>query len=230
MRHRLEHEFPVAARVGQPRVAYHAAVKEPARGTGRVERQLGGKDVFGHVEIELAPDPEHLQPVVEWAPGVLVPAAMHKAVETTLTLESHVGPRFGFPLTQARLRVVGGGSDPRRDAEMGFAQAASLALRDALERSRVVVLEPLMAFEIQSPAEFASGILADLGARKAEVEDVQADGVLRTLHGKVPLSQMFGYSTAVRSLSQGRAGFSMSPAGFREVPESELVARGLSWT
>ena len=230
MRHRLVHEFRVEARVGQPRVAYREAVVEPARGVGRVERQLGGKEVFGHVEIELLPAAELPAPVVEWAPGVPIPAALHKPVESTLVLEAHVGPRFGFPLSQVRLRVVGGSSDPRRDAEMGFAQAASLALRDALERARVVVLEPLMAFEIQTPAEFASGIIADLGARKAEVEEVQADGALRTLHGRVPLSQMFGYSTAVRSLSQGRAGFSMALTGLREVPEAELAARGLSWT
>ncbi|MBK7878008.1 MAG: hypothetical protein IPJ77_20280 [Planctomycetes bacterium] len=113
---------------------------------------------------------------------------------------------------------------------MGFAQAASQALREALAAAEVMVLEPLMRFEIESPAEFSSGILADLGARKAEVREVTAEGTLRSIQGTVPLSQMFGYSTAVRSLSQGRASYSMSPAGLRPVSEAELAARGLVWS
>ncbi|MFO1011500.1 MAG: elongation factor G [Planctomycetota bacterium] len=230
LRHRLEHEFHVEVRVGTPRVAYREAVTAAARGRGRVERQLGGKEVFGDVEVELRPDPSLTTPAVGWEPDVGIPSAFRKVVEGTLALETHVGPRFGFPLSQVKIAVVGGSSDPRRDAEMGFAQAASQALREALSRSEVVVLEPLMRFEIESPAEFSSGILADLGSRKAEVREVSADGAVRSICGLVPLSQMFGYSTAVRSLSQGRAGFSMSPAGLRPVPESELAARGLVWT
>ena len=87
-----------------------------------------------------------------------------------------------------------------------------------------------MAFEVQTPAEFTSGIIADLNARKAEVGGVEVSGPLRLVTGAVPLSQMFGYSTAVRSLSQGRASFSMQPAGYRVVPPEELEARGLTWS
>ena len=96
--------------------------------------------------------------------------------------------------------------------------------------AKVALLEPQMDFEIQSPEEFVSGIIADLGSRKAEVGDVLSDGDERTVIGKVPLAQMFGYSTAVRSLSQGRASFGMTPAGFVRVPEEELEARGLTWS
>ncbi len=95
--------------------------------------------------------------------------------------------------------------------------------------AEVTLLEPLMAFEIQSPEEFASGIIADLGGRRAEVGDVGSDRDQRTISGTVPLARMFGYSTIVRSLSQGRASFTMTPAGFTEVPENELAARGLVW-
>jgi elongation factor G len=112
---------------------------------------------------------------------------------------------------------------------MAFTQAANMALRAALEAAEVVLVEPLMTFEIQTPSEFSSGIIADLNSRRAEVADVQAEGPLRTIGGTVPLSLMFGYSTAVRSLSQGRAGFSMHPAGYRRVPAEELAARGLVW-
>jgi elongation factor G len=227
--HRLENEFHVKPNVGKPRVAYREAVVSPGRGKGKVDRQLGNKEVFGAVEIEVAPDPDHAAPHVEWSSACPVPQAFRKAVSETLLLDAEVGPRFGFPILQTKIVVVGGESDPRRDVEMAFTQAANIALRAALDAAEVVLVEPLMTFEIQTPAEFSSGIIADLNARRAEVADVQAAGALRTISGTVPLSQMFGYSTAVRSLSQGRAGFSMLPAGFRHVPAEELAARGFVW-
>jgi elongation factor G len=228
--HRLEAEFKVKATVGQPRVAYREALLSGARGSGRVERQIGGKDVFGAVDVEVVADPELDRPRVDWEPACPVPAAFRRAVAESLALEAQTGPRFGFPLVHLRVRVTGGASDPRRDAELGFVQAATQALRGALEASEVGLFEPLMAFEIQTPSEFSSGIIADLNSRKAEVEDVRSEGPFRSVHGTVPLSRMFGYSTAVRSLSQGRASFSMTPAGLRRVPEEDLAARGLVWT
>ena len=229
LQHRLQTEFHVQQKVGAPRVAYREAPLARGRGTARIERLIGGKEVFGEVEIEVEPDRSILAPLVEWAPGCPIPEALRKAVAETLHLDAHAGPRFGFPLIHARIRVVGGASDPRRDSEIAFVQAANLALREAMTAGKVALFEPLMSFEIQAPAEFASGIIADLNSRRAEVSEVQADGLLRAVHGTVPLSKMFGYSTAVRSLSQGRAGFSMEPAGFREVAEGELEERGLVW-
>jgi elongation factor G len=229
IQHRLETEFRVKPATGKPRVAYREAVLRGGTGASRVERTMGAKEIFGAVELEVLADPEATQPVVEWSQSSAVPNAFRRAVTEALVLEAHNGPRFGFPLVHARLRVTGGASDPRRDAEMGFVQAASQALRAALEPSEIALLEPWMRFEIQTPGEFASGILADLNARKAEVEDMSSEGSLRTITGTVALSKMFGYSTAIRSLSQGRAGFSMSPCGHRRVPEDELEGRGLVW-
>ena len=117
-----------------------------------------------------------------------------------------------------------------RESEAAYAQAATLALREAMRAAPACLLEPQMRFEIESPEEFASGIIADLGSRKAEVEEVVSEGEARKMVGTVPLAQMFGYSTVVRSLSQGRAGWSMTPAGFTEVSEHELEARGLTWS
>jgi elongation factor G len=229
LQHRLETEFHVKQKVGAPRVAYREAPMARGRGAMKIERLIGGKDVFGSVEIEVLPDREVLAPVVEWGEPCPVPEAFRRAVTDTLRLDAHAGPRFGFPLIHARIRVVGGASDPRRDSEIAFVQAATLALREAISAGKVALFEPLMSFEILAPAEFTSGIIADLNARRAEVGEVQADGLVRAIRGTVALSKMFGYSTAVRSLSQGRAGFSMEPAGFREVPESELADRGLVW-
>ncbi|HEV8111231.1 MAG TPA: elongation factor G [Planctomycetota bacterium] len=229
VQHRLANEFKVKQKVGAPRVAYREAVLAPGRGRSRVERPIGGRDVFGDVEILVAPDETLLAPRVDWDEPCPIPAAFRKAIAETLALDAHTGPRFGFPLIRARIRVVGGASDPRRDSEIGFVQAASQALREALSAGAIALFEPLMSFEIQAPGEFSSGIIADLNARRAEVTEVQADGELRVVKGSVALSKMFGYASAVRSLSQGRAGFSMEPAGFREVPEAELESRGLVW-
>jgi len=229
-RHRLDQAFRVEVKVGTPRVAYRESVKGTGRGHGRVERVLAGKEVFGELEVELLPADELGAPAVEWEPSVAVPAAFRPAATEALRLGAMVGPRFGFPLVGARIRVVGGGSVPSKDSEQGFTQAAAQALRQAMADAEIELQEPVMAFEIEAPAEFMSGIIADLNGRRADIADVRVDADLRKVVGVVPLAQMFGYSTTVRSLSQGRAGVAMSPAGFRPVPASELEARGLVWT
>jgi elongation factor G len=235
MLHRLASEHKVRARMGKPRVAYREAVRAGSfsvRGSGRVERVIAGKEVFGAVEVELLPaeDAAATQVAVEWLDDAKVPRDLRPAVTQALIDSAQVGPRFGYPLVGARVRVVGGESRPRSDSEIGFVQAAAIALREATQAAPIDLLEPVMAFEIETPSEFSSGILADLNARRAEVQRVESQGALRVVAGLVPLSAMFGYATAVRSLSQGRASFSMTPAGFQVVPEQELAARGLSWS
>jgi elongation factor G len=225
--HRLKDEFKVDARVGKPRVSYREAITGSGRASALVDRALGGKEVFGGLEVELSPRTSGV--VVEWAEGLDLPAAFAAAVEEALRGEALSGPRFGFPLVAAGITVVGVQRHKDKETETAFALAATLALREAMKQAPASLLEPRMSFDIQCPEEFSSGIIADLGARRAEVGQVVADGDLRTVTGTVALAQMFGYSTAVRSLSQGRASWSMTPAGFVEVPEAELEARGLTW-
>ena len=229
--HRLKADFKVEANMGQPRVAYRESARISGRGSGKMERTLGGKDVFGAVELELAPGRGGAAHSfeVEWAPGCPVPEPFRPTVEEALVLGAQVGPRFGYPLTSARVTVTGGESNPRIDAEIAFVMAATTALRHAMQEAEVDLLEPVMRFEIQTPEEFTSSIIADLNSRRAEVGGLGVEDQLQKIVGLVPLAQMFGYATAVRSLSQGRASFTMEPAGFRVVPEDELVARGLVW-
>ncbi len=234
--HRLAQDFHLAVSAGQPRVAYREALLGPARGAGRVDRVLGGVHVFGALELELGPaaarpGQESGQGArVEWDEGCPVPLAFRAAVGEALRLEADVGPRFGFPLGGVHVRLTGGESRPELDSEPGFVQAASQALRAALNAAEVAVLEPLMDFEIGAPPEAMSAILADLNAKKAEIRELSADGEWRTVTGCVPLFHVFGYATTLRSLSQGRASFALTPAGFRRVPEGELGARGLAWS
>ena len=251
--HALAELFRLEVRVGQPRVAYREAPLGAARGAGKIDRTLGGSRVFGAVELEVRPTgelgggrseveaPEAEAPEadpagaaeghvrVTWAADCAVPEEFRAAIEESLALEARVGPRFGYPMMGLAVEVVGGESHPERDTELGFLQAASLALRQALEGAQVALLEPLMEFEIQSPADFMSGIIGELNAKKADIADLSVDGEERCVTGQVPLYRMFGYASTLRSLSQGRASFSLIPAGFRPVPEDELEARGLVW-
>ena len=227
--HRLQTEFKLSPRVGQPNVAYREAVVAVGRGRGEVDRVLGGKEVYAVVEVEITPEPDSVKPRVDFEAGVTIPEKDLATVEEALLQEAQVGPRFGYPMASASIRVLSSASREGKETDIGYVQAAVAALRQAMPADGVVLEEPLMEFEIQTPAEYASGIIADLNARRAELTDVGAEGETRAIRGSVPLAAMFGYSTAVRSLSQGRAGFSMTPSGFRPVPESELEARGLVW-
>jgi len=234
--HRLQRDFHLNARVGQPRVAYREALLSTSQGEGKVDRMAGGKRLFGELVLELRPaDPSSggaggSQARIEWDPACRIDPALRPGVEEALRLEAEAGPRFGYPLTGVLIRVVSGESRPELDSEAGLAQAASQALRACVARAEVALLEPVMAFEIGAPAEFMSGIIGDLNAKKAEIRDLSAEGDWRTVQGSVPLFHVFGYATTLRSLSQGRASFALSPAGFGRVPEAELGSRGLTWS
>ena len=227
--HRLRDDFHLAVRAGQPRVAYREALLAKAHGAGRVDRVLGGVHLFGAVELELAPAVDGLARLT-WDADCKVPPEFRSALEEALRLEAQSGPRFGFPLSALTFRLHGGESHPESDAEAGYVQAASQAMRAALAGAEVTLLEPVMAFEIGAPPEAMSAIIGDLNAKHAEIRDLAAEGDWRTVQGRVPLFHVFGYATTLRSLSQGRASFALTPAGFARVPEAELGSRGLTWS
>jgi elongation factor G len=230
VQHRLEAEFGLSPRVGQPRVAYRETVLSGATGRGVVDRALGGKEVFAAIELSLAPASDGLAPHIDLPSDCLLPAPVRETVEEALILEAQVGPRFGYPLVRAAIQIGAVEVREGKISDVAFAQAAVFALRQAMAGAECVLEEPMMAFEIQTPGEFSSGIIADLNARDAELSEVVAVETSCRIEGRVPLAAMFGYSTAVRSLSQGRAGFSMTPHGYRPVAERDLVARGLVWS
>jgi elongation factor G len=228
VQHRLEDDFGVKPRLGKPRVSYREAVVRTGTGSARVARTLGGKEIFGAVSLELVPDKEAVTPRVVWDDADAVPSEMVPAVEEAVVMEVMSGPRFGFPLVQGMVRITGGESG-EKDDPAGFAQAATLALREAMGEAEICVLEPMMSFEIEAPEEYVSGIIADLNSRSAALGEVRGEAGTGFVRGTVALSKMVGYSTVVRSLSQGRADFSMEPAGYGPISEDELVDRGLSW-
>ena len=227
--HRLTGEFGVTPRVGQPRVRYREAITGRGYGAGRVDQAVGGQEVFGSVDLEVHPAqadrPADAGWDVSWQEDLDLPEQVRRAVEGAVTHESMRGPRFGYALVAGSVRIMAVGRHPEREDVGAYAQAATSAMGQALRDAPARLLEPRMSFEVQTPEAFSSGIIADLAARRAVVGEVLAEGDLRTIIGTVAMGRMFGYSTAVRSLSQGRAGFSLTPAGFIEVSEEELQSR-----
>ncbi|TAH34923.1 MAG: elongation factor G [Planctomycetota bacterium] len=224
--HRLEREFRVAARAGRPLVAYRETVTAPARGHGSADRPLGeGRQL---VTVDLGVEPASAtRPEIQLGPGLQgAGKALHQALEREAASLLSVGGDLGFPL--ARLRVTlehvewspAGGEPPPPELVLG---AASRALDQALTGA-TVLLEPIMSLRVEVPEPFLSGVLADLNTRHASIEDLEARLDLRVVLAKVPLQAMFAYSTDLRSLSQGRASFSLEPDGYAPVPAERARA------
>jgi elongation factor G len=226
---RLADDFGLAVRFGEPSVAYREAVLTTARGAGLVERQLGQEALYGALEVEVLPEPGTGRCEIEWV--VPPPAAQltRVAVEQALARVAQMGPRFGFPLADARVRIVGFDTRLGRESEQASAQAAVIALREALQGISIELHEPWMSLEVYAPENLAGGVLGELFARGAKISEQVQEGHQRRIRLRLPLAGLRGFTTALRSLSEGRAIYSVSPAGFAAVPESELVQRGLVW-
>lgn len=227
---RLADDYHLEVRRSRPAVAYREAVRTAGRGSGAVEREVGLDRVWGRLEIELDPEPDSGRFEVGW--NCPRPKDRALAAEITAAVEraALVGPRFGFPLIHARATLVAVDAEGAASRSQALVQAAGLAMREAMATASCELLEPLAAFEIDVPAEHASGVLADLASKHAKIGEVVAEGEWRRVLGEVPLANLFGYSTAIRSLSQGRARFNLRPSGFRGVDEATQRERGLLWS
>ncbi len=227
---RLRHARGLELRTGRPRVAYRESITRAAHARAVVERTLAGKEIFGALELELRPAAAIGASLgadgVRFAADCRVSGLMRAAVRDALLEGARSGPLLGYPLVDCEVLVSGGESRGPKDSEVAFAQAAGQALREALSRAGVRLLEPRMAVEVRCPREFASAILGDLQARGTQVEHVESMGSLTRVRGHVPLAKMFGYATIVRSLSQGRAEFSLGPAGLIEADSQPSESAG----
>jgi elongation factor G len=218
---RLKREFGVEANIGRPQVAYRETLRVPARAEGRFIRQSGGRGQYGHVWLEVAPAERGAGFAFENAivggvvPKEFVPA-VRKGVEEALSK----GILGGYPLVDVKVRFVDGSFHEVDSSEMSFKIAGSLALKEAAQRARPQLLEPLMSLEVVVPEEFLGDVIGDANARRGRVEGFEERGAYKVLRALVPLAQMFGYATALRSMSQGRGTFSMQFACYEGVPDS----------
>jgi elongation factor G len=225
---RMRREFGVQANIGKPRVAYREAVTKPAKGEGRFVRQTGGHGQYGHCIVELEPGERGAGFVFEdKVRGGAIPrefiSAIGKGAEEALLN----GIVAGYPVLDAKVRVIDGTYHAVDSSEMAFRIAGSMAVKEALKRAHPVLLEPVMALQVITPGEFLGEVLKELNRRRARVRSLEGQGGIQVVEAEAPLVEMFGYATDLRSLTQGRATHSMEFERYEKVATSmaQEVAR-----
>ncbi|HEU4965554.1 MAG TPA: elongation factor G, partial [Bacilli bacterium] len=226
---RLQREFKVEANVGKPQVAYKEAITSKVKIEGKFVRQSGGKGQFGHVWLELEPLERGTGYVFEnKIVGGVVPREYIPAVDNGIQEAMQNGILAGYPLIDVKASLVDGSYHDVDSSEMAFKIAGSMALKAGALKASPVVLEPMMKVEVTVPEEYMGDIMGDINSRRGRVEGMEARAGAQVIRGFVPLSEMFGYATSLRSRTQGRGVYSMEFASFEEAPKSitqEIIAK-----
>jgi elongation factor G len=216
---RLRREFNVDATVGRPQVAYRETVRGTAKNVeGKFIRQTGGAGQYGVVYIDIEPAPGEGFDFVNQIKGGAVPSEFIPAVEKGIEEALETGVLAGYPMVDVRVTLVDGKYHDTDSSEVAFKVAGSLALQEAAKRAKPVLLEPIMAVEVTTPQEFVGDVIGDLSRRRGRVEGQEPRGNAVAVRGSVPLAEMFGYATDLRSNTQGRATYSMQFDRYEEVP------------
>ncbi len=218
---RMRREFKVEANVGAPQVSYRETFRDTAKVEGKFARQSGGRGQFGHVWIEFSPNEEGKG--FEFENGIVggvVPREYIPAVQAGLADALENGVLAGFPLVDVKARLFDGSYHDVDSSEMAFKIAASMALKNAASKCKPVILEPMMKVEVVIPEEYLGDIMGDVTSRRGRVEGMEARGNAQVVKAFVPLSEMFGYATSLRSNTQGRGTYSMHFDHYEEVPKS----------
>ena len=227
---RLVREFKVGANVGRPQVAYRETIKGPiSKIEGRYIRQSGGRGQYGHVVISLEPTgPGGGYEFVDKVTGGRIPREYIPAVDDGIEEALDNGILAGYPLVDVRATLLDGSYHDVDSSEMAFRIAGSMALQEAAKRAGVKLLEPIMAVEVVSPEDYLGDVIGDLSSRRGRVESMNQRGNSRVVNALVPLAEMFGYATDLRSRTQGRATYTMHFHSYQDVPDSiaqEIVSR-----
>lgn len=226
---RLVREFKVNANVGKPQVSYKETVKGTGRGEGKFIRQSGGRGQYGHVLLQVSPlaQGEGFR-FIDATSGGVIPKEFVPAIEAGVREAMEAGILAGYPVVDVEVKLTGGSYHEVDSSEIAFKVAASMGFKDAVEKAGPILLEPVMDIEIVVPEENTGDAISDLNARRGRVSGLEENKGIRTIRGYVPLSEMFGYATDLRSLTQGRGTFTMQFSHYEEVPEykaKEIIAR-----
>jgi elongation factor G len=217
---RLVEEFGVAAKVGKPQVVYRETITRAVTAEGRFNREIGEKLQTGHVMLALAPLSNGMGIIFEMTvPEGDIPSEFMPIIEQSLRRSAMAGVLGGYPVVDVRVTVCGGSFDTNTSTALGYEVAAAQAFSEGCRKAEPVLLEPIVAVEVVVPEEFLGGVINGLSARKARIEGITSKPRAKVVDAFVPLSKMFGYSTELRSLSQGRATFSMHFARFDRATE-----------
>lgn len=218
---RMLREFKVEANVGAPQVAYRETIRKSVRQEGKFVRQSGGKGQYGHVVIELEPSEagngfEFVSKIV----GGIIPKEYVPAVEQGMKEACESGILAGYPVIDLRATLVDGSYHEVDSSEMAFKIAGSIAIKDAVLKASPVLLEPMMKVEVEVPEDFLGDVMGDLNSRRGQIEGMGSSEGLAKVTAKVPLAEMFGYATDIRSKTQGRGIFTMEFSHYDEVPRN----------
>ena len=217
---RMLKEHRVGASVGRPEVSYREAIGRPAAAEGRFVRQSGGRGQFGVVEIEIEPLAGEAYEFENRLVGGSVPREYVPAVRQGIKEALDSGPLAGYPVLGVKVALVDGAFHQVDSSEMAFKAAGSIALREAVRRAAPYLLEPVMKIEVRVPDEHLGSVIGDLNGRRGQVQGTEAFGKLQVITALVPLGETFGYSTDIRSLTQGRATYSMEFDSYQQAPKS----------
>lgn len=218
---RMLREFKVEANVGQPQVAYRETIRKAVKAEGKFIRQSGGKGQYGHVVIEIEPgDPGSGFEFVSKIVGGVVPKEYIGPAEQGMKEACESGVIAGYPLIDVKVTLVDGSYHDVDSSEMAFKIAGSMSIKDGVTKAAPVLLEPMMKVEVEVPEDFMGNIIGDLNSRRGQIENQSTEGGIAKVTAKVPLKEMFGYATDIRSKTQGRGIFSMEFSNYDEVPRN----------
>jgi elongation factor G len=222
---RMRREFHVDATVGNPQVSYRETIKTTAECEGKFIRQSGGHGQYGHVWIRFEPNPEKGYEFVDKVVGGVIPKEFIPAVDKGLQEALAGGILAGYQVLDIKCTLFDGSYHDVDSSEMAFKIAASMSLRQAKEKCKAVILEPIMAVDVVCPDDYLGNVIGDLTSRRGRIEGQESRGNAQKISAKVPLANMFGYATALRSNSQGRATHTMQFSHYEEAPKS--IAEGI---
>ena len=220
---RLKREFKVECNVGKPQVAYKETIRNNVRVQGKFIRQSGGKGQYGDVWFEMEPlEPGKGIEFESKIVGGAVPKEYIKPIEQGMREAAESGVLAGYPVIDFKVSLVDGSYHEVDSSEMAFKIAASMAFKEGCKQAKSVILEPIMKVEITVPEEYMGDVIGDINSRRGRMEGMDSDDGMQEIHTFVPLSEMFGYATDLRSKTQGRGTYSMEPSHYEEVPKSVL--------
>ena len=217
---RMFREFKVEANVGKPQVSYRETITRPSKAEGKFVRQTGGHGQYGHCVIELEPNPGGGYEFSNETVGGVVPKEFANAVSEGIKEAAKAGIMAGYEVVDFKVRLVDGSTHEVDSSEMAFRVAGSMAFRNAAEKAKPILLEPIMKVEIDVPDEYVGDVMSNLNSRRGSVRGMEMKNGIQAIESDVPLSEMFGYATTLRSITQGRATFTMLFDHYAEVPQS----------
>ena len=219
---RLRREFKVDAKAGRPQISYRETITAPADGEGKFVRQSGGRGQYGHAVIKIEPNPGKGIEVLNEIVGGVIPKEYIKPTIEGIQEAANNGTIAGYPVIDFKAHIVFGSYHEVDSNEMAFRMAGIFALKDAMKKAAPILLEPITKVEVVTPEEYQGDIMGDLNRRRGQIQNMETKNGVCTIDAFVPLQTMFGYATDVRSLSKGRASYTMEPDHFEQVPANVL--------